>query len=109
MMTFTAQGVPFENIVNMIYVSDEFVHTMVGSFGLGLVAPITALAGGTVAPERIRASASQVICHALENPPLSGLLWSTRDWRTEMVHHRGAAKTSSDRAPGPDQHRRPTC
>lgn len=48
LMTFIAQGVPFENVVNMIYVSAEFVHTMVGSFGLVLVAPITALAGGAV-------------------------------------------------------------
>jgi len=45
-MTFLAQGIPFENIINMIYVSAEFVHTMVGSFGMILVAPVTALVGG---------------------------------------------------------------
>lgn len=48
LMTFIAQGVPGENIVNMVYVSAELVHTMVGSFGLVLVAPITALAGGAI-------------------------------------------------------------
>ncbi|MBN2061741.1 MAG: YibE/F family protein, partial [Deltaproteobacteria bacterium] len=45
-MIFIAQGIPFENIINMIYVSAEFVHTMVGSFGMILVAPVTALVGG---------------------------------------------------------------
>jgi len=46
MMTFIAQGVPMANIINMIYVSAELIHTMVGSFGLILVAPITAIVGG---------------------------------------------------------------
>lgn len=52
MMTFIAQGVPFQNVVNMIYVSAELVHTMVGSFGLVLVAPVTAIAGGLLLPRR---------------------------------------------------------
>jgi uncharacterized membrane protein len=47
-MTFIAQGVPLVNIINMIYVSAEIIHTMVGSFGLILVAPITALVGGYI-------------------------------------------------------------
>lgn len=51
-MTFIAQGVPFENVLNMIYVSAELVHTMVGSFGLVLVAPITAVAGGLILPRQ---------------------------------------------------------
>lgn len=46
MLTFIAQGIPFENVLNMVYVSAELVHTMVGSFGLILVAPATAAAGG---------------------------------------------------------------
>jgi len=46
LMTFIAQGVPVANIINMIYVSAEMIHTMVGSFGLVLVAPITAITGG---------------------------------------------------------------
>lgn len=48
MMTFIAQGVPMANIINMIYVSAELIHTMVGSFGLILVAPITAIVGGYI-------------------------------------------------------------
>ncbi|MEW6564261.1 MAG: YibE/F family protein [Spirochaetota bacterium] len=48
MMTFIAQGVPMANIINMIYVSAELIHTMVGSFGLILVAPITAIIGGYI-------------------------------------------------------------
>jgi uncharacterized membrane protein len=45
-MTFIAQGVPLENIINMVYVSSEVVHTLVGCFGLVLVAPFTVIAGG---------------------------------------------------------------
>jgi uncharacterized membrane protein len=48
MMTFIARGVPLENIINMVYVSSELIHTLVGSFGLVLVAPLTAVAGGFV-------------------------------------------------------------
>ncbi|MCX7655059.1 MAG: YibE/F family protein [Treponemataceae bacterium] len=48
MMTFIAQGIPLPNIINMIYVAAEIIHTMVGSFGLVMVAPITAIAGGLV-------------------------------------------------------------
>lgn len=50
MLTFIAQGVPFANVLNMVYVSAELVHTMVGSFGLVLVAPLTAVAGGLLLP-----------------------------------------------------------
>jgi uncharacterized membrane protein len=46
LMTFIAQGVPFENVINMVYVSSELIHTLVGSFGLILVGPLTAVAGG---------------------------------------------------------------
>ena len=48
LMTFIGRGVPFENVLNMAYVSSELVHTFVGSFGLVLVAPFTALAGSMV-------------------------------------------------------------
>ncbi|MGD1833137.1 MAG: YibE/F family protein [Sphaerochaetaceae bacterium] len=48
LMTFMAKGVPFENVLNMVYVSSELVHTFVGSFGLVLVAPFTALLGGLI-------------------------------------------------------------
>jgi len=48
LMTFIAQGVPFENIINMVYVSSEIVHTLVGCFGLVLVAPLTVVCGGFI-------------------------------------------------------------
>jgi len=50
LMTFIAQGVPLENVLNMVFVSAELVHTLVGSFGLVLVAPVTAIAGGLILP-----------------------------------------------------------
>lgn len=43
LMVFMAQGIPFENMFNLVYVSSEIFHTMIGSFGLVLVAPCTAL------------------------------------------------------------------
>ena len=48
LMTFIARGVPLENVINMVYVSSELIHTLVGSFGLVLVAPLTAVAGGII-------------------------------------------------------------
>jgi uncharacterized membrane protein len=47
-MTFIAQGVPLENVINMVWVSAEVVHTLVGCFGLVLVAPLTVFAGGLI-------------------------------------------------------------
>lgn len=46
LMVFMAQGTPIEAILNYKYVSAEIVHTIVGSFGLVLVAPITAVCAG---------------------------------------------------------------
>ena len=46
LMAFISMGVPFGNIINMVFVSSEVLHTLVGSFGLILVAPLTAVAGG---------------------------------------------------------------
>ncbi|MDR0555294.1 MAG: YibE/F family protein [Treponema sp.] len=51
-MTFIAQGVPLENIINMVWVSSEVVHTLVGCFGLVLVAPLTVFAGGIILGKR---------------------------------------------------------
>ena len=48
LLTFIARGIPMENVLNMVYVSSELVHTFVGSFGLVLVAPFTAMAGSLV-------------------------------------------------------------
>ncbi len=47
-LAFIAQGVPIESIVNRGYIASEILLTMVGSFGLVLVAPITALLGGYI-------------------------------------------------------------
>lgn len=44
-MVFIAQGTPIINILNLNYVSAEILHTLVGSFGLIVVAPLTALFG----------------------------------------------------------------
>jgi uncharacterized membrane protein len=49
-MTFIAQGIPLENVINMVWVSSEVVHTLVGCFGLVLVAPLTVFAGGLILP-----------------------------------------------------------
>lgn len=46
MMAFMAQGIPWANTANFIYVSAEILKTLVGSFGLVTVAPFTALVGG---------------------------------------------------------------
>lgn len=45
MMTFMARGIPVVNVLNVNYVAAEILHTMVGSFGLVTVAPLTALVG----------------------------------------------------------------
>lgn len=45
LMVFMAQGTPVDAILNYKYVAAEIIHTIVGSFGLVLVAPLTAVAG----------------------------------------------------------------
>ena len=46
LMVFMAQGTPLYNILNYKYVASEIIHTIVGSFGLVTVAPLTALTSG---------------------------------------------------------------
>ena len=46
LMVFMAQGTPLSNILNYKYVAAEIADTLVGSFGLVLVAPFTALTSG---------------------------------------------------------------
>ncbi|NOU59153.1 YibE/F family protein [Marinifilum caeruleilacunae] len=48
LMVFIAQGTPMINILNLNYVSGEILHTLVGSFGLVLVAPFTAIIGSWI-------------------------------------------------------------
>lgn len=46
LMVFMAQGTPIINILNYKYVAAEIMDTIIGSFGLVSVAPLTALASG---------------------------------------------------------------
>ncbi len=48
LMVFMAQGTPMEYIFNINYVAAEILLTLVGSFGLVLVAPVTAILGGFI-------------------------------------------------------------
>lgn len=52
LMVFIAQGIPLANVLNIQYVSAEILHTVVGSFGLVSVAPLTAAIGGLVFTRR---------------------------------------------------------
>lgn len=47
-MAFMAKGVPFVSILNTGYIAAEILNTLVGSFGLVLVAPFTAIIGGLI-------------------------------------------------------------
>ncbi|MCK5823093.1 MAG: YibE/F family protein [Bacteroidales bacterium] len=46
LLVFIGQGTPTINVFNINYVAAEILHTLVGSFGLILVAPFTAIIGG---------------------------------------------------------------
>ncbi len=46
LMVFMAQGTPILNILNLKYVSTEILQTLIGSFGLVAVAPLTAITSG---------------------------------------------------------------
>lgn len=48
LMVFMAQGTPATNIFNITYVSSEILHTLVGSFGLVMVAPFTSIVAGII-------------------------------------------------------------
>lgn len=52
LMVFMAQGVPMANVCNMNHVAAEVLNTVVGSFGLVLVAPFTALTGAWLLSRR---------------------------------------------------------
>jgi uncharacterized membrane protein len=52
LMAFMAQGVPLINLFNLIYVAAEVLKTLVGSFGLVMVAPFTAVVGGFIYTRR---------------------------------------------------------
>jgi len=48
LMVFMAQSTPIYNILNITYVASEILHTLVGSFGLIMVAPFTAFVAGII-------------------------------------------------------------
>ncbi len=48
LMVFMAQGTPVDNILNYKYVASEILDTIVGSFGLVSVAPLTAICAGVL-------------------------------------------------------------
>ena len=52
MMTLAAQGIGPLDFINNPYVASEAVKTLVGSFGLVLVAPFTAFVGGFIIPHK---------------------------------------------------------
>ncbi len=52
LMVFMGQGTPMINILNLNYVAAEILHTLVGSFGLVAVAPLTAVIGGLLLTHR---------------------------------------------------------
>ncbi|MDR0563151.1 MAG: YibE/F family protein [Spirochaetaceae bacterium] len=57
LMLFMGQGIANLNILNMSYVAAEILHTIVGSFGLVLVAPITTIAGAIIYVPRKKSTA----------------------------------------------------
>lgn len=52
LMVFMAQGTPVDHILNYKYVAAEVLDTVVGSFGLVTVAPLTALMAGLLLTRR---------------------------------------------------------
>lgn len=56
LMVFMAQGTPVTFILNYKFVAAEIIHTIVGSFGLVTVAPLTAITSGILFTKGSRAA-----------------------------------------------------
>ena len=54
LMVFMAQGTPVALMLNYKYVAAEIIHTIVGSFGLVTVAPLTAITSGLLLTKKRR-------------------------------------------------------
>ena len=54
LMVFMAQGTPLALMLNYKYVAAEIIHTIVGSFGLVTVAPLTAVTSGLLLTKKRR-------------------------------------------------------
>ena len=65
LMAFMAQGVPLTNMFNLIYVATEVLKTLVGSFGLVMVAPFTAILGGIIF---VRSQQQQTVRDRVSSP-----------------------------------------
>lgn len=52
LMVFMAQGTPLDNILNYKFVASEILDTLVGSFGLIMVVPTTALSAGVLLTDK---------------------------------------------------------
>ncbi|GAB7022539.1 YibE/F family protein [Salidesulfovibrio brasiliensis] len=68
LMAFMAQGIPLESTFNFVYVAAEVLKTLVGSFGLVLVAPFTALAGGVLLARQRREPKAESTAQSMQNP-----------------------------------------
>ena len=69
LMVFMAQGTPLYNILNYKYVASEIIHTVVGSFGLVTVAPLTALTSGILLTRKKRRQLAQAAEPQTEETP----------------------------------------
>ena len=69
LMVFMAQGTPLYNILNYKYVASEIIHTVVGSFGLVTVAPLTALTSGILLTRKKRRQLAQAAEPKTEETP----------------------------------------
>ena len=54
LMYFAGQGTPVMDILNLKYVSSQLMNTLVGSFGLVVVAPLTAIAASILFTQRAK-------------------------------------------------------
>lgn len=75
LMVFMAQNIPMQSILNMNLVAAEIMTTLVGSFGLVLVAPFTALAGAFLFTRQ--AALSDGAAAKRPDPPARGISWDT--------------------------------
>lgn len=48
LMMFIARGIPLANILNIQYVSEEILHTVIGGFRLISVVPLASIIGGII-------------------------------------------------------------
>lgn len=62
LMYFVGQGTPLGDVVNLKYVASQLLNTLVGSFGLVVAAPLTALVAGAIFFSKPTAPAPHTAC-----------------------------------------------